>query len=221
MANQGYAAGVAAAMTAASNQPLRALDVRALQSHLVEIGALPAEVLKHRDSFPLPESEIRIAVQNVAFATNPEEAGPWLAVILTHKTLRRFRCFAMPTKRPDRGRKLAYARLLGFFGDKEVVPVLADALDAIKEWDARILQGKMAEFAYLPTPIDSLILALGRTRDPRALPALLRKLETLDESVTLVPSSCRRDGAGRYRRSRGGGTAVADCLPSRVCAVMR
>ena len=184
MANQGYAAGVAAAMTAANNQPLRALDVRALQSHLVEIGALPAEVLKHRDSFPLPESEIRIAVQNVAFATNPEEAGPWLAVILTHKaaSLPLLR-HAYETARPRQ--KLAYARLLGFFGDKEVVPVLADALDAIKEWDARILQGKMAEFAYLPTPIDSLILALGRTRNPRALPALLRKLETLDESVTL------------------------------------
>ena len=37
----------------------------------------------------------------------------------------------------------------------------------------------------MPTPVDSLILALGRTRDPKALPALLRKLETLDESVTL------------------------------------
>ena len=184
IANQGYAAGVAAVMTAVSGRPLRALDVRALQRHLVDIGALPVEVLQHQDSFPLPASEIRGAVQNVAYAANPEEAGPWLAVILTHKTasfplLRR----AYETASPRH--KLVYARLLGFFGDKEVVPVLAAALDAVKEWDPRILQGKMAEFAYLPTPIDTLVLGLGRTRDPRALPALLRKLETLDAAVTL------------------------------------
>ena len=43
----------------------------------------------------------------------------------------------------------------------------------------------MAEYAYLHTPIDTLILALGKTRDPRALPALLRKLESLDAPVTL------------------------------------
>lgn len=184
MSNQGYAAGVAAAMTAASGKPLRALDVRALQRHLVDIGSLPKDALEHKDSFPLPESEIRKAVQNVAFATNPEEAGPWLAVILTHKEaalplLRK----AFASARPRH--KLTYANLLAFMGEKDVTPVIAEALDAIQEWDARILQGRMAEYAHLPTPIDTLIWALGRTGDPRALPALLRKLETLDASVTL------------------------------------
>jgi hypothetical protein len=66
-----------------------------------------------------------------------------------------------------------------------VVPFLIEALDNVKQWDARILQGKMAEYAHLPTPIDTLILGLGRTRDPQALPALLRKLDTLDQSITL------------------------------------
>ena len=184
MANQGYAAGVAAAITAASGKRLRELDIRALQRHLVEIGNLPAEVLEHQDSFPLPEAEIQEAVHNVALAANPEEAGIWLATILTHKKaalpmLRR----AYETARPRH--RLAYAKLLAFLGTPEVAPVLIEALDEIAEWDPRILQGRMAEFAHLPTPIDSLILALGRTRDRRAAPALLRKLETLDASVTL------------------------------------
>nr|MCU0248492.1 FAD-dependent oxidoreductase [Bryobacter sp.] len=184
MANQGYAAGVAAAMTAASQKPLRGLDVKSLQRHLVEIGSLPSAVLEHQDSFPLPESEIRQAVQNVGFATNPEEAGPWLAVILTHKSA------ALPLLKQayEKARprqKLMYANLLAFFGEAEVTPFLAESLDAITQWDARILQGKMAEYAHLPTPIDTIILALGRTGDRRGLPALLRKLETLDASVTL------------------------------------
>jgi hypothetical protein len=184
IANQGYAAGVAAAMAASTGMGMREIDIRALQRHLVEIGSLPEEVLKHKDSFPLPESEIRTAVQRLPYATNPEEAGPELAVILSHRqTALPLLRHAWETGRPRT--KLAYARILGFFGAREVVPSLIEALDAVTQWDARILQGQMAEYAHLPTPIDTLILALGRTRDPTALPALLRKLETLDPSVTL------------------------------------
>ncbi len=184
LANQGYAAGVAAAMTAAPGKKLRELDVRALQRHLVDIGSLPPEVLTHRDNFPLPDAEIRKAVQNYGLATNPEEAGVWLAVLLSHREaalplLRKAFLEARPRQ------KLPYAKLLAFFGEKDAVPLLIEALDAVREWDGRILQGKMAEYAHLPTPIDTLILGLGRTGDRRALPALLRKLETLDASVTL------------------------------------
>lgn len=184
IANQGYAAGVAAAMAAAGGSSPRNIDIRALQKHLVEIGSLPEEVLQHKDSFPLPESEIRRAIEWLGYATNPHEAGPSLAVVLSHREA------ALPLLRnawekASPRTRLAYARILGFLGVRDVVPQLIEALDAIKEWDARILQGKMAEYAHLPTPVDSLILALGRTRDPRALPALLRKLETLDQSVTL------------------------------------
>jgi len=81
--------------------------------------------------------------------------------------------------------RLTYARVLGFLGDAEVVPALIAALDEVTEWDDRILQGAMAEYAHLPTPIDTLILALGHTGDARAVPAILRKLETLDADVTL------------------------------------
>ena len=184
IANQGYAAGVAAAMAAAAGKGLREVDIRALQRHLVDIGSLPEQVLEHKDSFPLPETEIRSAVQSLGYAGNPEEAGPPLAVVLSHReaALPLLRS-AWETARPRT--QLAYAKVLGCFGVREVVPSLVEALDAVREWDGRILQGRMAEYAHLPTPIDSLILALGRTRDPRAVPALLRKLETLDASVTL------------------------------------
>jgi flavin-dependent dehydrogenase len=184
MANQGYAIGVAAATTAASGRTLRELDMRALQRHLVEIGCLPPAVLEHKDSFPLPESKVRLAVQNVALATNPEGASVWLAIILTHKkTALPFLRDAYAAARPRH--KLTYAKLLAFLGVSEVAPVLIEALDGIREWDARILQGQMAEYAHLPTPIDTLILGLGRIGDRGALPALLRKLDTLDSTVTL------------------------------------
>jgi NADPH-dependent 2,4-dienoyl-CoA reductase/sulfur reductase-like enzyme len=184
LSNQGYAAGVAAAMAAAGNGALRAVDLRALQRHLVEIGSLPPAVLDQQDNFPLPEARVRTAVEQLAMATNPKGAGESLAVILSHRTQAQPLLRAAYT-RAEGDARLTYARVLGFLGEREVIPLLRQALDAVTTWDGRILQGKMAEYAHLPTPIDSLILALGRTGDRAALPALLRKLETLDADVTL------------------------------------
>jgi flavin-dependent dehydrogenase len=184
ISNQGYAAGAAAAMAAKAGKGTRGFDVRALQKHLVEVGNLPSEVLEHVESFPRPDAEIEAAVRRLPLPAAREEVGRRLGLILSH------RATALPMLRRAHQEatgehRLVYARVLGMFGEREVTSELAAALDAIGEWDARILQGKMAEYSYQPTPIDTLILALGRTRDPRALPALLRKLETLDSTVWL------------------------------------
>jgi len=45
---------------------------------------IPAEVLSHKDSFPLSATAIRQAVIDYGKATNPGSAGKPLAVILTH-----------------------------------------------------------------------------------------------------------------------------------------
>src|SRR5690606_26989914 len=67
--------------------------------------------------------------------------------------------------------RLEHAKLLGFWGEPCGVAELATALDPA-EWDEKILQGKMAEYAYLPTPVDALVLALGYSGDAdNALPA--------------------------------------------------
>jgi hypothetical protein len=182
--NQGYAAGVAAAMISRSGCRTRELDVKALQEHLVEIGNLPQEVLRHRDSFPRSDEEIRQAVAALAETGRRQRASKALAVVL------RQRRTAMPMLEAAYAesageKKLVYAKVLGMLGNRTVVPTLVDALDAIPAWDAKILQGRMAEYAHLPTPVDALVMALGQTRDPRALPAILRKLDLLDAAATL------------------------------------
>lgn len=182
--NQGYAAGVAAAMISDRGCGTRELDVKALQKHLVEIGNLPEEVLRHRDSFPRADEEIRRAVAALAETDQRQRAAKALAVVL------RQRRTAMPMledaySESGGEKKLAYAKVMGMLGDRKAVPTLVEALDAIPAWDAKILQGRMAEYAHLPTPVDALVMALGHTQDPRALPAILRKLEMLDADVTL------------------------------------
>jgi hypothetical protein len=182
--NQGYAVGVAAAMASAEDCGLREIDVRALQKHLVEIGSLPAEVLDHEDSFPLPQEEVKRAVEELERATNPREAGRPLGIVLSHPDP------ALPLLRSafesaSGDARILYAKVLGFLGVSDVIPVLTEALDRVEEWDAKILQGRMAEYAHLPTPIDGLIMALGWTGEERALRPILDKLDMLDPAVTL------------------------------------
>ncbi len=182
--NQGYAAGVAAAMVARTGSHTRHLDVKALQRHLVEIGNLPPEVLEHQDSFPVSPERLRAAVAAVADTSDRQRACRELAIVLAHRDT------ALPLLdaafvQADGESKLTYAKILGFLGQPAAAPVLRQALDQVTAWDAKVLQGTMAEYAHLPTPIDSLVMALGHTGDRRALPAILAKLELLDAQVTL------------------------------------
>jgi len=185
MHNQGYAAGVAAAMAVRGGCKPRQIDVKVLQKHLVEIGSLPEGVLTDTDSFPLPDRLVHAAVREYGDQTQLRATRcKALAIILSHTDTARLPlklAFASATGEV----RMAYAKLLGFLGEREVVPILVERLEEINEWDAKIYQGSMAEYAHLPTPVDALILALGKTRDRRALPALVKKLDTLAPNVTL------------------------------------
>ncbi len=184
--NQGYAAGTAAAMASQAACPLRDIDVRALQTHLVETGALPPDALKHRDSFPWSTSALRNAVGKLASVDDLGRPAVCTALAAVMAHAEQCRDMLMDAWQEASGpQRLIYAKILGVLGESAVVPNLIDALQKAGPWAPRILQGRMAEYAHLPTPQDGLILALGHTRDRRALPVLLDRLRMLDANVTL------------------------------------
>jgi len=184
MANQGYAAGIAAAAAARGRTSPRRIHVRNLQQELIRKGNLPRNVLSHQDSFPLPDSEILKAVQEYGSAVNPETAGRPLAVIMSH--MKKAHTLIRRAIRSTKGKEqLLYAQVLGILGDPAGVPILINALKKVKTWDKKIYQGRMAEYAHLPTPADSIILALGYAGSRKALPVLIEKLKTLSSNVTL------------------------------------
>lgn len=192
--NQGYAAGVAAAMSVEADTSVRRIDVRALQRHLVDTGALPGDVLEHRDNFPLDGAAVERAAREL---THPDRdtACRALAVVLSHAQAARG---ALQTAfdAADGNNRLVYAKVLGALGDGRGVPEMIAALDSA-EWDEKIPQGRMAEYAHLPTPVDALVIALGRTRDPRAIDPILAKLDRLDAAS---PLSHHRAAAGALER---------------------
>jgi hypothetical protein len=173
--NGGYAAGLAAAMAAASDTPLRDIDVRALQKQLVAIGNLPAEVLEHQDSYPLPPARIAAAVQSI-----PDGTGA--AVVLAHPQQ------ALPLVKEafaaaEGENQLAYAQLLALLGDSSGREVMLARLRATPEWDQGWDYRGMGQFGQAYSPLDALIVNLGHTGCREAVPAILEKVAKLGPDV--------------------------------------
>ena len=169
--NQGYAAGVAAAMAAATGTGTREVDLKALQRHLVENGCLPETVLTDEDPYPLPDEKIAEAVGELG---GNEQA---LGVVLAHRET------ATPMLREAYAKaegeaQLVYARVLGMFGDATGADALLAAVSG-KEWDEGWTFTGMGQFGGSLSPVDSLLIALGTTGDPRAIPVLTEKTAQL------------------------------------------
>jgi len=170
--NQGYAAGVAAAMATQAGVQPRKIDVKALQRHLVEKGNLPKEVLTHEDSYPLSQERVAAAVKTLpkdyrgitVVLAQPREALPML---------RKAYAAAGETRA-----KLAYAHVLGMLGDPTGVEALVAAVKAAP-WDKGWAFKGMGQFGWTLSRLDSLILALGKTRDKRGLEPILDKVRQL------------------------------------------
>jgi len=174
--NQGYAAGVAAAMAAEENTSLRSLNVSALQRHLIEIGSLEPEVLTQRDSAVMTAEQIAAAVKSVVheyrglpvILENSDAALPLLKVAFTSAL--------------NDDDKLVYANILGMLGDSTGAKVLIDEIDGAA-WDAGWNFRGMGQFGGSISRLDSHIIALGRSGAEDALATILRKLEQLDAST--------------------------------------
>jgi hypothetical protein len=184
LANQGYAAGLAAAMAVQSGVSPRDINIRQLQRELIAIGNLPEDVLQHTDSYPLPAAMVEQAVIGFGQALNPTMAAKPLAIIVSHLST------AIPLLKKhysssDGRAKLLYAQILGMNGHSDGRETLMQELERNREWDKKVFQGYMADYAHLPTPRDALILALGFSGGKESLAVILREMETLTAEVTL------------------------------------
>ncbi len=183
--NQGYAAGVAAAMAAKADVPLREIDMRALQKHLVEIGNLPESVLTDEDSLPLAPERLAAAVAIVK-NRDPEASEEEIrkraqaaAALLAHpeQALPLLREAYHEADAPDD--KLTYAHYLAVLDDATGLPTLAAEVERADDWDEGWNYRGMGQFGTALSRLDRLVVALGRTRDPRAVPVVVEKAKRL------------------------------------------
>jgi hypothetical protein len=172
--NQGYAAGTAAAMIAKKGCAARALDIKALQRNLIKKGILPDSVLTETDCFPLPNAKI---VEAVSQLTNDFHG---IELVLAQQDAAKQPLRDALAKAGDDKAKLVYGHVLAMFGDAAGAGALAKAVTAAREWDEGWQFKAMGQFGASISPLDGLIIALGRSRDPRALEPILAKARLLD-----------------------------------------
>ncbi len=176
--NQGYAAGIAAAMAAKAGTLVRHIDIRALQRHLVKIGNLPESVLTDEDSHPLPPARVAAAVDRIL------DDYRALAVILSHRETS-LPLLEKAYQTAEGEKKLAYAKVLGMLGDATGLETLVAEVQRAKQWDAKPSWNIGRDYSeanrvgWEMSNLDNTLAALGRTRRAEAVPAVLDKLALL------------------------------------------
>ena len=173
--NMGYVAGVAAATASREGKSVRTISVSDLQKHLVEKGVIPPEVLSWQDSWALNPERLSLAIKNVGNACAD------VSVVLDHadEALPGLRQAYAGAKTP--AERLNYALVLGIMGDATGVETLADAVKNTPE-DKAVTLHWSERMGRRMSDLDTYVIALGRTRDKRALEPILAKTRLLDAS---------------------------------------
>jgi flavin-dependent dehydrogenase len=172
--NQGYATGYLAAMAVREKKPLRKVDIRKVQRHLVDIGNLPERVLTDKEFKGFGNREMKEAARSVT------DQYKGLEILLTDHS----RCISLLheqlAKAASAADKVIYAGILCILGDARHAPVLEEKIRQYNEWDKGWHYTGMHQFGRSLSPLDALIIALGNTKAASALPVILEKAQLLE-----------------------------------------
>ena len=191
--NQGYAAGVAAALAVrTSGGMVREIDLKRLQRDLVRNGCLQERVLTDTDSFPVDEEAIKAAIKTLHKLTidvhqkrehddtlpalalvmgNPEQSIPYLKQAFQNAD--------------DLDTRINFARILAVLGDASGKEVLQKAVSETSGWGMGWDFSSQREKANSFGKVDRLVIALGFLQTQEVLPPLVQKLELLQADSPL------------------------------------
>ena len=162
--NQGYAAGLAAAMAAKEGVTPRWVDVREIQKRLVASGNLPEDVLAWTDSLPLDDEALAAAAKRIA------NGYDGLPEVMSDPAR------AIPLLRKESGFECAHVRAL--LGDATAADAMIARLDGL-DWDEGWNYKGMSQYLRSVGMVDRYVIALGNTKSSAALPVLDRLADKL------------------------------------------
>ena len=177
--NMGYGVGVAAALAAAKDGDFRKIDLRELRRRLTAKGVLEKAALDW-------DAEDDIGSDALLAAAVKSLPDGYRGGHVLHRPENRAR--ALPLLREayaaaeNPAARQTYALALGLLGDAAGVETLLAVLDG-RETSVDVRGGKSGKFSSAYSSGDlrgGMLRALGRTRDPRAVPTLKRFLAALD-----------------------------------------
>ena len=177
--NIGWAAGRCAVFAIRTHGGrVRAVAVRTLQQVLVEGGSLGPECLQQQDAFPVSD-----AVLDQAVAGGLEDHRS-LALLLAHADRALPRLRAALAAGPESAVRQRLAICLGMLGDDAAADELAARIAEL-DWDAGWTFAGMEQWGHSLSPVDSLLIALGRTGARHHAPVVAQKIAALDAGAAL------------------------------------
>jgi HEAT repeat protein len=135
------------------------------------MGNLPESILSEKDNFPLPRE---LVVEAVGQLTNDYQG---LEVVLAQFDIAQPLLRQAYASAPEQ-QKLVYAHILGMMGDATGAETLASVVSS-KAWDEGWRYTGMGQFGPSMSPLDSLIIALGRTKSAVAVKPIVEKVGLL------------------------------------------
>jgi hypothetical protein len=184
--NQGYAAGVAAAMAAANGGHTRSIKLKELQHLLVAKGALEARVLTDQDAYPLPSNVIAQAVagvgdlrQEIKQSRTVEDKNIFNLAIVMAQPVQALPLLRQAHAAAAGGKKITYAKILGILGDAAGVATLRASLAGAPDWDKGYGLTSHRESDNTFSEMDRQVLALGYAGAPEGLATLAEKIGQL------------------------------------------
>jgi flavin-dependent dehydrogenase len=171
--NQGYSVGYLSALAVRDNCSVRQVDIKKVQTHLVEKGVLPERVLTDKDNFPFSEDELRAAVLKL----HQEFDG--LQILLTNPKKAEELLLKAYSEADQDSEKVVYAQVLCMLGNGVGIQFIIDCVRSYPNWDEGWNYTGMGQFGPCMSKLDSLIIALGESKQQEALPVILEKAKML------------------------------------------
>lgn len=179
--NQGYAAGLAAAAAAKQGVPLRSVDLKELQRHLVAVGALTADVLSGQDSYPPNGEMVKAAVDDLV-SSGYSQVGVILAAE-RGQALELLKQAYLQLDDEDQG-KLRAAHVMAVMGEPMGLLILVAKVRNFSGWDEGWHFKVYGVYGETWSYLDSLVVAIGRAakkaRTDEALHAVMEKAKLLN-----------------------------------------
>ena len=157
--NQGYAAGLAAAAAAKQGVPLRSVDLKELQRHLVAVGALTADVLSGQDSYPPNGEMVKAAVDDLV-SSGYSQVGVILAAE-RGQALELLKQAYLQLDDEDQG-KLRAAHVMAVMGEPMGLRILVAKVRNFSGWDEGWHFKVYGVYGETRSYLDSLVVAIGR-----------------------------------------------------------
>jgi hypothetical protein len=172
---QGHSVGYLSAVAVKEGKPLRKVDIKKIQEHLVKIGNLPARVLTDKEFKGFSGKEMQAAAQTVA------DNYKGLEILLSDPG----RCIELVRKRLNSGtldgnQAIICASILCQLGEQAPARILEEAISGQETWDKGWHYTGMGQFGMSLSRLDAWLMSLGNAKLPSSLAVVLEKARLLE-----------------------------------------